>query len=200
MRILEPASCLRFNYLAQEGLISENLQAKDDNNEPISQEEFRASKVCAASYPGDVTVGPLSCLRHCHVHPVPGGLTPVKGTRALADGEVESVLPRDTERMLLPAFGTGSMSESYFKILSSKPLCLCWEPRMSLCTSSPAIPGGSSVLSQPFTNKECDRPVWWLPGLRFLLLIMLDISVFICWFIVLLFIASVILFSYCQVA
>lgn len=123
-----------------------------------------------------------------------------KVTRALADGEVESVLPRDTERMLLPAFGTGSMNESYFKILSSKPLCLCWEPRMSLCTSSPAIPGGSSVLSQPFTNKECDRPVWWLPGLRFLLLIMLDISVFICWFIVLLFIASVILFSYCQVA
>ena len=83
MRKLEPDSCLHFNYLAQEGLISENLQAEEGNNEPISQEEFRASKLCPASYSRDGTVGPLSCLRHLGSAQVPSGLTPVKGNRSL---------------------------------------------------------------------------------------------------------------------
>ena len=83
MRKLEPDSCLHFNYLAQEGLISENLQAEEGNNEPISQEEFRASKLGTASYSRDGTVGPLSCLRHLGSTRVPSGLTPVKGNRSL---------------------------------------------------------------------------------------------------------------------
>lgn len=88
MRKLEPDFCLRFNYLAQEGLIAENLQTEKGNNEPISQEEFRASKVYTASYPGDVTVGPLSCLRCRRSAPRAGSLL-WKVARTLAQKEAQ---------------------------------------------------------------------------------------------------------------
>lgn len=123
-----------------------------------------------------------------------------KVTRALDDGEAESVLPKETERTLLPAFW---MKDTWRFFPAG--LCASTESQGHASASSlqphlSAITRGGSVLLPVFTNQECDKPVWRCPGTNFTLLIILDVSVFICSLTVLLVIASVILFSGCQVA
>lgn len=153
MRKREPDSCLRFNYLAQEGLISENLQAEDSINEPISQEEFRASKAWAASYPG-MSLWALYCVWDTlGVHPVLRGLTPVKGDKRPRWWGSEKHSAQGNRKNT--AFQPLELAAWMEDILRCRASCWYWEPRMSFCASS---------ASSPFSNSKrqiCAQPAFY---------------------------------------
>lgn len=87
MRKLELASCLCFNYLAQEGLISETLGAEGDNDEPFPQRSSGLQRDLLFP-PQGMSLWALSCVWEPLGAPCPE--SSLLGRVTIADGEVKA--------------------------------------------------------------------------------------------------------------